>query len=430
MVMTLVKNLCWIFFLFAACLISPCFGDLASETVYVTWLQSPATSMTIQWISLSDQVMNRITYRKKDESEWKVAQGTYYPFPQTLEYLIHRTELQGLKPDSEYIFKLNNYPESYQFKTMPLQLSEEGVRFVVGGDMYHDGIEIMSSTSRQAAKFNPAFALAGGDIAYASDTVATKPQNIERWIKWVQAWHKDMVTPSGNLVPVIATVGNHDVSGYYNQTPAQARIFSLLFPMPGSQIYNTLDFGTYLSLFLMDSGHANQVEGKQTEWLSKALHERHKMLHLFAAYHVPAYSSVRPFNQPLSVDIRQHWVPLFETGGIQTVFEHHDHAYKRTFPLLNNKIDPHGIIYLGDGAWGVGKPRKQRSSRRKKFYIAKFAAQRHFIGVVIQKDRQSFFSIDPNGRLIDEYVRKVSPPLPPLVPVEILKQVTILPEQA
>ncbi len=404
----ILRNLfgCLFSFLF---FIWPCFGDLSNETVYLTWQRSPTTTMTIQWISFADQTQNRIIYRKKDEAEWKTIIGHYYRFPQTLEYLIHRVELQGLKPDSEYVFRLNSDPQEYKFRTMPLQLGEEGIRFVVGGDMYHDGIDLLSATSRQAAKFNPLFALAGGDIAYASSSLASKPQNIARWIKWVQAWHKDMVTDTGNLVPVIAVVGNHDVSGNYNQTPAQALIFSLLFPMPGPQVYNVLDFGSYLSLFLMDSGHANPVEGKQTEWLSEALNKRESSLHRLAAYHVPAYSSVRPFDQRLSIDIRRFWVPLFEKGGIQTVFEHHDHAYKQTYPLLNNKIDPEGIIYLGDGAWGVARPRNVKSSRRKRFYIAKFVSSRHFIGVIFQKDQQSFFSIDPKGRLLDEYVRKLKP---------------------
>jgi hypothetical protein len=394
-----------------------CYGDLSNETVYLTWQHSPTSTITIQWISLADELQNRIIYRKKDDMDWKSVTGVYYDFPQTLKYLIHRVELQGLTPNSEYIFRVNYDPQDYKFKTMPLQIGEEGIRFVVGGDMYHDGIDLVSETNRQAAKFNPSFAIAGGDIAYASSSLSGKPQNIARWIQWIQAWHKDMVTDNGNLIPVIGVVGNHDVSGNYNQTPAQARIFSLLFPMPGFQIYNTFDVGSYLSLFLMDSGHANPVGGKQTEWLSENLKSRANVLHRLAAYHVPAYSSVRPFNQRVSVEIRRFWVPLFEKGGIQTVFEHHDHAYKRTFPLLNNKIHPNGILYLGDGAWGVAKPRNLKPWHRKRFYIAKFASTRHFIGVVLQKDQQVYFSIDPQGRLIDEYVRKID-----LTPINAINQ--------
>lgn len=382
-------------------------ADLASETVYLTWKKSPTTTMTIQWISHDDRSENRIFYSQKDSSEWHEAKGHATRFPQTLNYLIHQVELLSLKPETEYVFKLHENPKEYLFKTMPLTLNSP-VRFVVGGDMYHDEPEFLHTTCKQAALFNPSFAIVGGDIAYASPSKPFQGQKIERWIKWVQCWHQEMVTPKGHLIPVIAAVGNHDVSGNYNQTPAQARIFSGLFPMPGPQIYNVLDFSSYLSIFLLDSGHANPVSGKQVEWLKTVLEERKSITNRFAVYHIPAYSSVRPFDNELSQNIRKYWVPHFEQGGIQTAFEHHDHAYKRTHPLLNNKIHPDGIIYLGDGAWGVKKARKPKNSRRKRPYLAKFASERHFIGVILQNDQQTFLSINSEGNKLDECTRKIT----------------------
>ncbi|MFI5343975.1 MAG: fibronectin type III domain-containing protein [Chlamydiales bacterium] len=394
----------FIFFFFWS--LFPCLADLATDTIYLTWQRSPDTTMTIQWISPADQDQSPVLYRSKEETGWRTENGIYYLFPQTSNYFIHHVELQGLKPDSEYVFKISVDSPEFLFKTMPSQL-DKPIRFVVGGDMYHDGLELLSATNKQAALFNPSFAVVGGDIAYASGSRFDSLQKVDRWMAWVKAWHKDMVTPQGYLIPVIAAIGNHDVSGNYNQTPAQARIFSLLFPMPGFQIYNAIDFGSYLSIILLDSGHANPIAGKQTEWLKNTLGTRQNVTNLFAVYHVPAYSSIRSFNGRTSMDIRRYWVPLFEKGRIQTVFEHHDHAYKRTYPLLNNKVDPNGIIYLGDGAWGVAKPRIPKASRPKRFYIAKFASKRHFIGVTLQKEKQTFVSIDPEGNLIDEYVRSL-----------------------
>jgi hypothetical protein len=51
--------------------------------------------------------------------------------------------------------------------------------------------------------------------------------------------------------------------------------------------------------------------------------------------------------------IREHWCPLFDEYGVQLAFEHHDHAYKRTYPIRKGTVDPRGVVYLGDGAWGV-----------------------------------------------------------------------------
>jgi hypothetical protein len=38
-------------------------------------------------------------------------------------------------------------------------------------------------------------------------------------------------------------------------------------------------------------------------------------------------------------------------------FENHNHAFKRTHPIKASQVDPTGVVYIGDGSWGVN-PRK------------------------------------------------------------------------
>ena len=390
--------------IFLFCFICRCWADLAQDTIYLTWQQSPSTTMTIQWISLDQDKQSDVIYRLQNHSEWLKTRGESYPFPQSPQHLIHSVELRDLQPDREYVFKVLPYQEEYQFQTAPLQLNQE-LQFVVGGDMYHDGIQLLAKTCRKAAETNPRFALIGGDIAYAVKSLPLSFQNNRRWIEWIKVWHATMVTPQGNLIPVVAAIGNHDLIGQYGQTPSQALVFSSLFPMPGKQIYNVLDFNSYLSVFLLDSGHANPIAGQQTKWLRTVLEERRNIPHQFAIYHVPAYPSVRHFLNKQSAAIRHSWVPLFEKEGIQVVFEHHDHAYKRTYPLLKNRIHTQGIVYLGDGGWGIEKPRMLRTKRP---YLAKFAPVRHFIAVTLTPSQQNFKCLDDQGHIIDEYTRPLN----------------------
>lgn len=385
-----------------------CRADLAQETVYLTWQQNPSTTMTIQWLSTSQEKQNAIVYRElKEERKWWNETGENFPFPQSPLYLIHRVELKNLQPGTEYAFKILPQEREYRFKTLPSQLEKE-LHFVVGGDMYHDALQFMVKTCQKAAQTAPAFALIGGDIAYAVSSNYPY-QNIERWIEWIKVWNGTMITPQGHLIPVIAAIGNHDLIGQFDQTPSQAAVFSALFPMPGKNIYNVLDFNSFLTVFLLDSGHANPIEGHQTNWLRKALEERQNIPHRFAIYHVPAYPSVRGYQTPQSIAIRKNWVPLFEKGGIQVVFEHHDHAYKRTHPLLHNRIHPQGIVYLGDGGWGVEKPRTQRTKRP---YLAKFISARHFIAVTLTPSQQVFKCINDQGQILDEYTRILDKAVP------------------
>lgn len=381
-------------------------ADLVSDTIYLTWQRDPTTTMTIQWVSLPEQNSSLIHYRAEGDPDWQTVEGSLFPMPQGPLYVVHRVELTHLIPQTVYQFQIEE--NTYLFRTMPAQLTSP-IRFVIGGDMYHDGIEFMKETSRQAAKTDPDFAVIGGDIAYAVGGGIQETEKVKRWIEWIQAWHECMITPERRLIPVIAAIGNHDLNGQFGQTPEQALLFSTLFPMPGKQIYNVLDFDSYLSLFLLDSGHANPINGAQTDWLKNSLQKRQNIPTKLAIYHVPAYPSIRPFYGKYSLLIRRHWVPLFEQYGIHLAFEHHDHAYKRTHPLLNNRVNPKGIIYLGDGAWGVEQPRHPRFMR-KLFYIDQFSSTRHFILFTLDQNGQQIKSISSQGQVLDAFSRPFPSP--------------------
>jgi acid phosphatase type 7 len=264
------------------------------------------------------------------------------------------------------------------------------------------------------------FALIGGDLAYAADKFGilsegmqswmdwmlagmdVRPEKRLRWLEWLIAWKEYMITPEGRMIPIVPALGNHDVNGGFDKTPADASFFHTIFPLPGRRGYNVLDFGNYLTVVILDSGHTNPVGGKQTRWLYEALRERQFFPHKIALYHVPAYPSVRKFNGKTCSSIRHFWTPIFDRFGVHAAFEHHDHAYKRTYPLRAGKIDPSGTIFLGDGAWGVEHPRSPKNPDDV-WYLAKSAPLRHFIRVTLTKESRQFTAIDSRGELIDEF---------------------------
>jgi hypothetical protein len=373
-------------------------------SVYLTWQRDPSTTMVVQWITGLDRTTDRIEYRKKSETDWKGVAGTHVQMPDKWPYLIHRVELEALEPKTVYEFRAGSDSKVFAFRTMPAEHSEP-ITFVVGGDIYHDGIQFVEQTNRQAAKLNPHFALLGGDIAYADDRKGANSKKIPRWLEWLASWKNQMVTSDGLLIPMIAVIGNHDTFGRFNQTVEKAPYFYSFFAMPGPQGYNVLDFGRYLSIVILDSGHTHPISGKQTDWLRETLKNRTKIRHKFAIYHVSSYPSVRKFEGKHNAPIRHYWHPVFEEFGIQAVFEHHDHTYKRTFPIRNGKVDPKGVVYLGDGAWGVAKPRTPRKPLSA-WYLAKTASARHFIAVKVHPDGHRYFTaIDHQGMVIDEYTQ-------------------------
>lgn len=384
-------------------------------SVYLTWQHNPESTMTINWITSLDRHEDDFEYRQVGEEPWVQTRGSHHRLPENTPYLLHRMELADLQPATAYQFRTGSDAMTYKFQTMPATLSAP-IRFVAGGDMYHDSLDILRTTNKQAAKTSPQFALVGGDIAYASDKLAdylprwTHPlfdhlvsQKFDRWLGWLTAWKEDMVTPEGYLIPMLPAIGNHDTIGRFGQTPEQAPFFYSLFPMPGKPGYNVLDFADYMSIIILDSGHTNPISGKQAEWLAQTMRERQTVPHKFALYHVPAYPCVHRQTQEISSKIRKYWVPSFDIFHLTAAFENHEHAYKRTHPLLGGAIVAQGgVLYIGDGGWGVAKPRTPRRGDENK-YIAKSASARHFLVVDIEKDKQTVHALNSDGLVIDSF---------------------------
>lgn len=374
------------------------FGEYDPVALYLTWQRQPDTTMTIQWISEANRHEDLVEYQRPGESLWKRATGNHAPMPEKYPFLIHRLELTELLPDSDYRFRIGVDGVIYKFRTMPSTMASP-IRFIAGGDMYRDGWDLLEKMNKQAARLDPMFVLAGGDLAYNEKGPTIYKQG-PRWLEWLIAWKKQMVTSQGRLIPIIPAIGNHDVKKRHSHQPESAPFFYALFPFPG---YSTLDFGNYLSLFLLDSGHTHPIEGSQTEWLEKALQARQQIPHRIAIYHVPAYPSVRDFNNDASAAIRKLWVPLFEKLHLHTAFENHDHAYKRTWPLRDGKRDPTGVLYIGDGGWAVAKPRPTRNPS-KTWFLANAKASRNIVLVILHGPQRHFIAYDDNGNIIDETV--------------------------
>jgi hypothetical protein len=356
--------------------------------IYLTWQRDPTTTMTVQWHGDGKVRDSRLEFQATGQPRWQSATHTTIQLPRS-ERVVHRAELTGLTPNTDYRFRFGEGPVVYKFRTMPADTSRP-IRFVVGADMkYPDEYSLLC---REAARRDAMFAVIGGDIAY---TNGGKP---EAWYEWLSLWKQNMVTADGRLIPVLPVIGNHEVKGEYGKTPEASPYFYRLFATPGTQGYQVLDFGSYMSVILLDSGHTHPVGGAQTDWLRDVLSKRTDMPHVFAAYHVPAYPSSRDEDEDTTPEIRQHWVPLFEQHGLDVAFEGHDHTYKRTYVLKAGSKDSTGVLYLGDGAWGTNL-----RGRKKRWYLVPTPPNRqHVILVTVEGQGRSFQAIGMDGKPFDQ----------------------------
>jgi acid phosphatase type 7 len=398
--------------------------------LFLTWQNDPTTTMTIDWHTKpGDEAKLTLDYKKTGNNEWTTVSASQHVFPYS-DRTIHRVELTGLHPNTYYHFRVGEFERVYKFRTMP-QTNHRPVRFGAGGDTSIG--EIFKEMNLTVMKYDPDFIVWGGDLAYAN----AREENLHRWISWFERVQQDLITEEGRVVPLILAIGNHEmIDHHYPYSDATARrmgigeemelkyergeipestrewreenapYFYNLFAFPGHPGYGVLDFGNYLSLIILDGSHSNLIGGRQTEWLEDVLKSRKGIPHLIPVYHKPAYPSyrVQPGGIPNQIwpkQVLQFWVPLFEKHGVRVALEHDDHAYKRTYPLLNNKIDPAGIVYIGDGAWGVGT--REPLGPEDVWYLKRSAKENHAIIVTLHGPHQHFLIVNNDGEVIDEY---------------------------
>ncbi|MDZ4818070.1 MAG: metallophosphoesterase family protein [Planctomycetota bacterium] len=367
------------------------------NTLFLTWQQDPTTTMTAQWISdAATDSKNSIRYTEwsKELKDWRTVDCRTRPYPQT-SFTMHRAEITGLKPGTEYALSTSADPTVRRFRTMPAKATN-AISFISGGDC---GInEHAVANNIQAAKQEPMFCVIGGDLGYDDG------KNAETSLKFIRNYSEHMVDPLGRLIPMVVCIGNHEVQGGYNGPREKAPFFFAMHDgLFADTSYNVLDIGDYMSLVLLDTGHVSKIGGEQTSWLDKTLAAREACPNLLVFNHVPAYPSHRGSpnleGDGTGGDNRKHWVPLFEKHNVDVVFEHHDHTFKRTKPLLNGHLDlRRGVTYLGDGSWGRIRALNEPVMRP---YMAAWSSVYHMSLHRIEGTQRFHMAISDTGKVMD-----------------------------
>jgi len=290
-------------------------------------------------------------------------------------------KLNNLLPNTTYYFRCGNDNHGW---TIEKQFRNPGNstyhNFIVGGD-----IGVTSDANilmEHAASLSPEFFVIGGDIAYTNGLCSC----YDRWDNWFTLLEKKMITPEGNMIPIIPTIGNHDSGGFFRSI-SEINDYFYYFPNMSTRYGETFHSHSIgnMHIIILDS---NQVyssnSNEQLHFLASEL-KNDSSYYQFVAYHVPIYpSSVSEYNAFLHKKLRDDWEPIFSDKNVDIAFEFHAHSYKRTKPIFHGELAKNkGVIYIGDGCMGADPKQEPVQAQTPMFYIEKESITPHFLQVIV-----------------------------------------------
>ena len=85
------------------------------------------------------------------------------------------------------------------------------------------------------------------------------------------------------------------------------------------------------------------------------------------------------------------------------IFVNDHHTYKRIHRLRANRVDKkNGILYLGDGCWGVDTRAVPKPGTSCGTW-PRPASRRHLICVTVQNGKPSYVAYEADGKVIDQH---------------------------
>ncbi|NJL15243.1 MAG: hypothetical protein HC913_21045 [Microscillaceae bacterium] len=206
------------------------------------------------------------------------------------------------------------------------------------------------------------------------------------------------ITPLASRIPIFPVAGNGEADLYW---------YKRYHRLPDHEEFYQFSFGN-TDFFMLNSNVNAELKkgGRQYEWLKARLAESKATWKLVAHHHCPFSSDEDDFGNTWKGEVSTQGDPkfedlkkLYESAGVQVVFYGHVHAYERTHPLKDGKIDQqNGVTYIKSG--GAGGHLEDFAPSHA-WFSGKTQRGHHFCRVDIVGNVLGFKMYDLEGRLKD-----------------------------
>ncbi len=299
----------------------------------------------------------------------------------------HRVEIDGLSPGTIYGYRVvmgeTAVTQGGTFATSRAA-GDPRLRFVAFGDS-GSGEANQSAVASRIREANPDLAIHTGDLIYENG----EAENFD------PRYFIPYADPI-DRIPFYAALGNHDVRTLNGQPFLDALHLPHNNPA-GTERYYSFD-AAHAHFIAIDSNQSVAPGSPMRAWLAADL--ARPAAWKFVFFHHPPFSSALHTSD---LDLRRELEPLFIAGGVDVVFNGHDHVYERTFPLLNGNpvnaaeepdyVRPAGVVYVVTG--GGGRPLYARTQFNA--FTAHFASVYHLVRVDLQDNTLALTAVRSDG---------------------------------
>ena len=360
----------------------------------VIWTDNPHVKATVSWSTAKEGSSHVVHFGTKPAKgkhsayTKKIAAQRNGQYTGSPEIYYHHATITGLKPDTTYYFVMasdKNVSRELHFRTAPGKSAP--FKLIHGGDSRSnpDRRRRVNRLIAELAARDPSILA----FAHGGDYIV-KGTKLDQWHTWMSD-HEVSVTDKGRILPIIPARGNHERSG-----PQYDEVFNT--PGGEGKNYFTTNLGPDLVLVTLNSNIS--TAGDQAKFLEASLRANAKVRWQLAQYHRPVYPAVKTPSGN-----KKDWVPIFEKYNLDLACEADGHCIKRTVPIRNEKPDPTGVVYIGEGGLGVG----QRTPKKDRWYLkppAKTGSEDHVFVLSFSARALEMTVVLANGKLFDRYLMK------------------------
>jgi Icc-related predicted phosphoesterase len=277
--------------------------------------------------------------------------------------------IEGLRPSTTYYYRVGDpmlgFSPTYTFKTLPAVGAGRGsfpMRIGVIGDLgqtYNS-----SSTLDHLSASNAQAVMVVGDFTYAdehltNDTIVPELRGIfnvkyakqtyqPRWDTWGR-----FTEPVVSTRPMLHNHGNHEIETQVDGTTFAS--YDARYPIPNSNSSNNRYYSWNMGAVhgIMITSYTDFYPGSpQYEWLVADLaeYDRGVTPWLIVDFHAPWYNTYTSHYKENEC-MRQTLEQMLYDAGVDLIITGHVHAYERTNPVLDYKINLCAPVHLtvGDG---------------------------------------------------------------------------------